>query len=278
MFVHLFASLIALESQALPAQAAPIPVAPSAPAVAVQAIAPATASAEECEALVGSMSNFDVALAKRHAERLRRTGCVADQMAGFAHALRSRAWLEAINTEGQQREAAIRILALAKEAYEELEWATGVEADQLDPLVAALDASLRNAFSMLQAVHSIRIEHRIDCATATLDDARPWWWWNSAEGERNAGRIAAAAQRDRELADLRSGTLIDGFLADAVGGLPQSERQGYLRVTGLDVAKPIHAGLIPASMRLWDWRDARIEAPEEPQAAIRVPQKSAGGR
>ena len=151
-------------------------------------------------------------------------------------------------------------------------------ADRLDPLVAALDASLNNAYAIVQAVHSIRIEHRIDCATATLNDARPWLWWNSAEGERNAGRIAAAAQRDRELADLRSGTLIDGFLADAVGGLPQSERQGYLRVTGLDIAKPIHEGLIPASKRLWDWREARIEAPEDPQTAIRVPQKSAGGR
>jgi len=224
------------------------------------------------------MSNFDVALAKRHAERLRRTGCVADQLAGFAHALRSRAWLEAINTEAQQREAAIRILQLAKEAYEELEWATGVEADKLDPLVAALDASLRNAYDTIQTVHSIRIEHRIDCATATLEDARPWWWWNSAEGERNAGRIAAAAQRDRELADLRSGTRIDGFLADAVGALPQSEQRGYLRATSLDVAMPNHAGLIPASMRLWDWREARIEAPEEPRTALRVPHKSAGGR
>ena len=278
MFLPLFVSMIALESQVLPIQSGSAAVGATATPAAMPTAPLVINSAEECEALVGSMRSFDFALAKRHAERLRRAGCAADQLAGYAHALRSRAWLEAVNTEGPQREVALRILELAQEAHKEFDWAPGIEAEQLDRLVAALDASLHNAFGILQAVHSIRIERCVDVATATLEEARPWWWWNSAEGERKAGRIAAAAQRDRELADIRSGILIDGFLSNAVNGLEKSERPGYLRVTGLDVAKPIHEGLIPESMRLWDWREARIEAPEDSRPAIRDSQLSIGGR
>ena len=260
--------IVALDPQAAPLPSTTTAVTPATASGLSQFAHPTFESAEECEGLVNSMSNFDVALAKRRAERLRLVGTTQHQLVGFANAVRSQAWFEALNTRGQQRDAALRILQVAGEALKELSHDTTMPADELDTLVAALDAAFGNACLIVQAIHSIQIETRISVASEVLEDARPWYWWNDTEGERTAGRIAASAQLDRNLADLRSGTLVDGFLGDACDGWDEAQRKGYLRVTGLDVAKPTHEGVIPDDRRVWDWRQNRIEAPvDAPRSA-----------
>ena len=141
-----------------------------------------------------------------------------------------------------------------------------------------LDAALTNAFNFTQIVHTLRVNERVDEGSAKLEASRPWYWFNDTEGEREAGRIVAPAQRDSALGDLKCRTRIDGFIADATDGMSGSELSGYLRLTGLDTMEHIHTKLIPRDRLVWDYRTAHLDSPEQLSARLRDALRPEGER
>jgi hypothetical protein len=199
--------------------------------------------------------------AKRYADRVHQVGLPMHRLSTFAYSLRTQAWLEAVNTESSSRDAAFEVLMLAAQVLNEYEASGVVTSIEEVRLAADLESALINAYKTIQVVCSARSNARIDQAFIKLEEARPWWWFNSARGERDAGRVAVPVQRDRELADLLSGTRLDEFIGEATKGLSAEDRAGYLRQTGLSIVKPQYEDLIPESNRVWDASMLIIDEP-----------------
>lgn len=204
------------------------------------------------ENLIESMRSFEIIRAVRFAERLYVSGSPNDRLAGFMLAIRTQAWREAIGTDGAMQESAIKILKMAKDIRASANEAGPLASPELDDLVGELDVAIASAYDAIQRIRSEMHNPSIDRAFEQLDDARPWWWFNSSRGEIEAGRLVTPAFRDRYLVDLRTESRIDEFVAEAVGGLGQDEREPYLRKSGLSSVKPRHPDLIPEENRVWD--------------------------
>ena len=212
-----------------------------------------------CEDFISRMRRFDIIGASRFADRLRSdTDQPEDQLFGFAYALRTQEWREAVNSDGSKREAALKILEWAKELRIKADGAGPLSARELDNQVAEVDKSISNAYARIVCITSFKQNTELSQAIEDLEEARPWYWWNNSRLECEAGRTIAAAHRLRHLVDLRTESRIEEGISIAVGGIEKANRPHYQKITGLSGDKPIHLELIPNEARPWDSRETTL--------------------